>query len=192
MAGLHAEDIDRQARSLSYVRRKLNTRMNTNLNPARIRFGEAVEAILERLPKAGPLFPSLINVPAKDRATEFAQRCKGLRIVGVTLHSYRYAWAERARACGYPMRFAQEALGHNSKAIHAAYAKQAEVQVPSLENWEREMKAKVVRMPMTIPRPSDGAGVGLALPSAGGGEENPSSASGSELPTQDLLGGVGG
>jgi len=43
----------------------------------------------------------------------------------VTLHSYRYAWAERAKTCGYPERFAQEALGHNSKAVHRAYAKRA-------------------------------------------------------------------
>ncbi len=39
----------------------------------------------------------------------------------VTLHSYRYAWAERAKTAGYPERFAQEALGHNSKAVHRAY-----------------------------------------------------------------------
>jgi integrase len=42
--------------------------------------------------------------------------------VGVTLHSYRYAWAERAKTCAMPERFAQEALGHNSKAVHRAYA----------------------------------------------------------------------
>ena len=33
------------------------------------------------------------------------------------------AWAERAKTCGYPERFAQAALGHNSKAVHRAYAK---------------------------------------------------------------------
>jgi len=36
-----------------------------------------------------------------DRATEFRQRCDGLKISGVSLHSYRYAWAERALKCGY-------------------------------------------------------------------------------------------
>ena len=44
----------------------------------------------------------------------------------MTLHSYRYAWAERAKICGYPERFAQEALGHNSKAVHRAYAKRVD------------------------------------------------------------------
>ena len=47
-------------------------------------------------------------------------------------------WAERARQCGYPQRFAQEALGHNSKAVHHAYSKHAEVTVPSLDDWEKE------------------------------------------------------
>jgi hypothetical protein len=45
-------------------------------------------------------FPYLIGVRPADRATEFKQRCAGLGIRGVTLHSYRYAWAERAKVCG--------------------------------------------------------------------------------------------
>ena len=56
----------------------------------------------------------------------------------MSLHSYRYAWAERAKSCGYPERFTQEALGHNSKAVHRAYAKKAQVIVPSLEEYERQ------------------------------------------------------
>ena len=42
------------------------------------------------------------------------------------------------REDGYPERFAQQALGHNSKAVHYAYAKHAEVTVPSLDDWEKE------------------------------------------------------
>jgi len=79
-------------------------------------------------------------VRAGDRATEFKQRCDGLGISGVSLHSYRYAWAERALKCGFPERFAQQALGHNSKAVHRAYAKHAEVTVPSLDDWEKEWR----------------------------------------------------
>ena len=56
----------------------------------------------------------------------------------MSLHSYRYAWAERALKCGYPERFAQQALGHNSKAVHHAYSKRAEVTVPSLDDWEKQ------------------------------------------------------
>jgi integrase len=73
-----------------------------------------------------------------DRATEFRSRCRQLGITGVTLHSYRYAWAERAKTVGYLEQFAQDALGHNSKAVHRAYAKHAEVTVPSLDDWEKD------------------------------------------------------
>ena len=58
----------------------------------------------------------------------------------MSLHSYRYAWAERALKCGYPERFAQQALGHNSKAVHHAYSRNAEVTVPSLDDWEKQWK----------------------------------------------------
>ena len=76
---------------------------------------------------------------ASDRATEFKQRCRGLNIKGVTLHSYRYAWAERAKTAGYPERFAQEALGHNSQAVHRTYAKRGEVLLPPLEDYEKKI-----------------------------------------------------
>jgi hypothetical protein len=40
--------------------------------------------------------------------------------------------------CGYPERFAQEALGHNSKAVHRSYAKRAQVVVPALGEFEKQ------------------------------------------------------
>jgi hypothetical protein len=45
---------------------------------------------------------------------------------------------QRALKCGFPERFAQSALGHNSKAEHRAHAKHAEVTVPSLADWEKD------------------------------------------------------
>jgi integrase len=91
----------------------------------------------------GPLFPYLATVRPGDHATEFKQRCAGLGIGGVTLHSYRYAWAERAETAGDHERFAQMALGHNSRAVHRAYAKAAQVTLPPLEEYER----KIVPLP---------------------------------------------
>ena len=79
------------------------------------------------------MFSYLTTVRSGDRATEFAQRCRQLGIAGVTLHSYRYARAERAKSAGYPERFAQEALDHNSKAVHQACAKRALMRLPSLQ-----------------------------------------------------------
>jgi integrase len=143
LAHLKAADIEWPNRVLSYQRGKTGT-------PALLHFGPQVEAILRRLPAAGPLFPYLRTVRAGDRATEFKQRCRGLGIEGVTLHSYRYAWAERARSAGYPERFAQEALGHNSKAVHRAYAKRAVVKVPSLEEYEQQgVEQKVIPFPLS-------------------------------------------
>jgi len=113
-----------------YSRKKLKSR--GRVVPALIRFGDEVAVLLKRRAATWPLFPYLRTVRPCDRATEFKQRCDGLKIKGVSLHSYRYAWAERALKCGYPERFAQQSLGHNSKAVHHSYSKHAEVTVPSL------------------------------------------------------------
>ncbi len=139
-AFLLAEDIDWRNQTICYSRKKLKSRGTTTIKPALIRFGKEVAEILKRRPEKGPLFPYLRTVRPGDRATEFKQRCDGLEIKGVSLHSYRYAWAERALKCGYPERFAQQALGHNSKAVHHAYAKHAEVTVPALDDWEENWR----------------------------------------------------
>jgi len=143
-ACLRAEDINWEDRTICFTRKKLKSR-GSNLKPTLFRFGAEIEANLKRLPTTGQLFPYLCTVRAGDRATEYKQRCVGLGISGVSLHSYRYAWAERALKCGFPERFAQQALGHNSQAVHRAYAKHAEVTVPSLADWEKDWQAKPQR-----------------------------------------------
>jgi hypothetical protein len=146
LAHLQAEDVDWTAHIVCFVRMKTRWR---GLQPPQIRFGKEVEQILATLPKTGPLFPNLQNVKSEHRATEFRQRCHGLGIRGLSLHSYRYAWAERAQVAGYPERFAQLALGHNSKAVHRAYARRAQVTLPPLEDYERNMAAGVIiRLPL--------------------------------------------
>ena len=131
IACLKAEDVDWENRTISFTRKKTGVPVILHLG------AEALNA-LEDLPGEGLLFPYLARVRAGDRATEFKQRCVGLGIHGVSLHSYRYAWAERAKTCGYPERFAQEALGHNSVAVHRAYAKRAKMKLPSLEEYEKK------------------------------------------------------
>jgi integrase len=141
IAHLKAEDIDWPNQTIAYARQKTGSL-------AMIHFGPDIEAVLRRLPVTGFLFPYLQTVRAGDRATEFKQRCDGLGIKGVSLHSYRYAWAERAKQCGYPERFAQEALGHNSKAVHRAYARRAQVRLPSLESYERQAaEGRIIQLP---------------------------------------------
>jgi integrase len=146
LAHLQAEDVDWPARIICFVRMKTRWRAQ---QPPQIRFGKEVEAILTTLPRTGPLFPYLQKVEPGHRATEFRQRCLGLGIQGVTLHSYRYAWAERAKVAGYPERFAQMALGHGSKAVHRAYARKAQVTLPPLEDYEANaVRATVIPMPL--------------------------------------------
>jgi integrase len=135
IASLKGEDVDWQNNTVSFVRKKTGVPVLVHLG------GEALN-LFKDLPAEGPLFPYLSRVRAGDRATEFKSRCRQLGIVGVTLHSYRYAWAERAKTVGYPERFAQEALGHNSKAVHRAYAKRALMKIPSLEDYEQRAETK--------------------------------------------------
>ena len=93
LAMLTAEDLDWEQKVISFFRRKTQS-------VARLHFGAGVAAILQDLPGEGPLFPYLAAVRAGDRATEFRSRCRQLGISGVTLYSYRYACAERAKMGG--------------------------------------------------------------------------------------------
>jgi integrase len=131
IANLMGEDVDWESGSLSFRRKKTGV-------PVIVRLGEAAKKILKDLPAEGLLFPYLAMVRPGDRATEFRSRCQQLGIQGVTLHGYRYAWAERAKTAGMPERFAMENLGHNSKAVHRAYAKRALMKLPSLEEYEKQ------------------------------------------------------
>ena len=135
IASLKGEDVDWTNGTVSFVRQKTGV-------PVIVHLGAEALNLFKDLPAEGMLFPYLSRVRAGDRATEFRSRCRQLSIQGVTLHSYRYAWAERAKTVGYPERFAQEALGHNSKAVHRAYAKRALMKLPSLEDYEQRAAAK--------------------------------------------------
>jgi integrase len=123
---LTAENIDCENRTLVYERKKLQD----GAAPCRLRIGAKLEALLRTLPSSGLLFPSIAKADPRHRSAEFCRRCRLLGIKGVSLHSFRYAWAERACAAGYPERYAQAALGHGSKAVHRAYARGAKVLCP--------------------------------------------------------------
>ena len=73
----------------------------------------------------------------------------------------RYAWAEGAKSAGYPERLAQQAIGHNNKAVHRAYARHAHVIIPSLGEYEKQAEAqRVIPFPATvIPGPDVDSGM---------------------------------
>jgi Phage integrase family len=131
-ANLTAEDIDWQNGVLVYRRKKLGPFSE----PCRLTIGKKLRALLNVLPSSGDLFPNIKRTSAKDRSAEFRRRCRVVGISDVSLHSYRHAWAQRAKASGYPQRFAQEALGHTSRAVHEAYAKGGFVVCPALDDYE--------------------------------------------------------
>jgi integrase len=89
VANLKGEDVDWTNGTVSFVRRKTGV-------PVLVHLGAETLNLFKDLPAEGVLFPYLSSVRANDRATEFRSRCRQLGIQGVTLHSYRYAWAERA------------------------------------------------------------------------------------------------
>ena len=99
-----------------------------------LEIGKAMDGLLKQLPRTGLLFPKMAALKDKDRSAEFRRRCRILELNEISLHSYRYGWAERAAAAGIPERYAQAALGHSSKAVHRAYAKKAYIVCPALEN----------------------------------------------------------
>ena len=86
--------------------------------------------------RRGYFQPAIQQMGSKDRAAIFRRLCIRTRTEGVTLHSYRYAWAERAFSLGMPERLAMVALGHNSSAIHRVYAKGATIVAPSLSGFQ--------------------------------------------------------
>jgi len=137
IASLSAANVDWQFKVISFQRRKTGALVQ-------LHFGPEVESLLSDLPGEGQLFPQLSGMNESDRASLFSRRCRLVGVSGVSLHSYRYSWAERAKTVGYPERFAQEALGHSSKAVHRAYARGALVKIPSLEDYEKRAESDSV------------------------------------------------
>lgn len=146
-AVLTAEDVDWTNGVLVYRRKKLGPFSE----PARLTIGTKLRALLESLPRFGDLFPNIKRSSAAHRSAEFRRRCRVAGISGVSLHSYRFAWAQRAKSCGYPQRFAQEALGHGSRAVHEAYARGGFVVCPPLDEYESSFPGKLIRLPVTCP-----------------------------------------
>ena len=136
IAILTAEAIDWTNRTVNFPRKK-------NHQTCAQRFGDECAAVLEKLPKQGLLLPSIARLGEGDRASYFTLRCRTLGIQGVSLHSLRYSWAERAAAVGMPERFAMMALGHKSRAIHQAYSKNLVTTIDSLEVLTKKRQAEL-------------------------------------------------
>src|SRR5579859_131451 len=98
-ANMTADNIDWKNRQIIYRRSKTGT-------PAYISIGGTLAQLLAELPKSGPLFPKIGQTNNSARSAEFCRRLRTVDLKGISLHSYRYAWAERAYEAGYPERWA--------------------------------------------------------------------------------------
>lgn len=143
IALLTAEHIDWQQKTIAYQRCKTG-------QWSVITIGDEVAKALKTLPTKGYLFPTIALKRPGERAKTFKDRLKSLGITGITLHSYRYAWAERAKAAGYPERYAMQALGHASEAVHRAYANKAQIVLPPLESYEASKRNATPAIPALL------------------------------------------
>lgn len=143
---LTAENCDWKTRVLSFQRKKLNG----DAPPAQLSIGPKMEAVLRQLSSAGPLFPKWCQTRDKDRSAEFRLRCNLLKINCIGFNSYRYAWAERAFAAGYPERFAMANLGHSSRAVHRSYAKKAFVICPPWNAFRSDNNRRLTNLQCSL------------------------------------------
>jgi integrase len=143
IASLHSDQIDLENETIHFRRRKLAGKESGG--ESLLRIGPSLKRLLLQLPTKGYLFPSVHAWNSNTRSSEFCRRCRMLGIEGRSLHSYRYAWAQRARAAGMPEREAMSHLGHESRAVHAVYAGGATVATLPLEFYEAKKRENVVQ-----------------------------------------------
>jgi integrase len=89
IAELTWDNVDRAKNVLVYHRKKTGEKCQMTIGPS-------LCELMSRLPQEGAFFPAQRLIEAKHRSTEFRRRCRVLKITGLSPHSYRYAWAERA------------------------------------------------------------------------------------------------
>ncbi len=127
-ANMNADRIDWRRNVLAFNRCKTG-------EVCKIGIGTSLKKLLKRLPDKGPLFPKIANSSANHRASEFSRRCRCSGITGVSLHSYRYSWAQRAFEAGYPERWARHCLGHGSSVVHQIYSKKLDFRMVPLDEY---------------------------------------------------------
>ena len=145
-ARLNRDNVDIFNRRITYNRQKLE---NIGQGSVAMVIGDDLMELLKQLPEEGFLFPTLAKQNDKVRASRFRKVADRLGFTDISLHSYRYAWAQRAKSYGMPMREAMAHLGHGSKAIHHAYSDSAEVVSLPLEFYEKKWKEKIIEFTKT-------------------------------------------
>jgi hypothetical protein len=146
-ARLQRDNVDLFNRRITYNRQKLES---IGQGSVAIVIGDDLMKLLNQLPGEGWLFPNLAQQNDKIRASRFRKVADRLGFTDISLHSYRYAWAQRAKSYGMPMREAMAHLGHGSKAIHHAYSDKAEIVSLPLEFYEKQWKEKIIQFTKAV------------------------------------------
>jgi integrase len=146
IANLHTDNIKTQSRLLHFPRQKIKKK---KLPDATLVIGASLQAILNKVPKEGWLFPRLRLFTEAVRASHFTKVCRRAGVSGVSLHSYRYSWGERAKAAGMPEREAMSHLGHNSAPVHRYYSRNAQIVTLPIEHYEALRAEKMLEFKPT-------------------------------------------
>jgi integrase len=143
IASLHRNQVDVRQGVIMYQRKKLEGK---NVAGVTLVIGPRLQKVLDQLPQEGWLFPEIRPRREGERAARFCKVCQRAAVAGVSLHCYRYGWAERACEAGMPEREAMSHLGHNSLAVHRAYARKAKNVTMPLEFYEQQKRDKIVAL----------------------------------------------
>jgi hypothetical protein len=137
LAALRAEDIDWEGRVIGFVAPEVGIARRAAI------WGRG-GGNSETVAGGWPLFPKWAKLTSSKRANYFRRRCKSAGIAGVSLAFVYVMAGGTAKVAGYPERFAQEALGHKSKAVLTPTRVEAVAVLPGAGGYEkRHVEGKV-------------------------------------------------
>ena len=91
------------------------------------------------------VFPESRSTKRQDTGIKVSEGCRPAGFTDISLHSYRYAWAQRAKSLRDANARSHGAPGPRSKAIHHAYSDKAEIVSLPLEFYEKQWKEKIIQ-----------------------------------------------
>ena len=137
-AELKAENINWRDMVIEFSRSKWVNK--DKLEPCRIVIGPRFAEVLRALPKDGLLLPILGNKNTSKRYDFFHKQTVALEIEGISIHGYRYAFAERSKENGMSIEDRMATLGHNTYEVHRNYGRTAKVVPVSIEVLDGRLK----------------------------------------------------
>mgnify|MGYP001288599589 CR=1 FL=1 len=139
-ANMKAENIKWNENVLEYTRDKWVKPDEHAPVRVAIAKGGQLEELLKRLPKSGNLFSLLSRTRVDSRSNRFRRIIDALGISGISIHGYRYAFAERAKRAGMSAEDRMANLGHSTFEMTNHYDKKAKVVPASIEVLDGGLK----------------------------------------------------